>query len=93
MMNSDHGRRRWHRLPLHRPKTTEVTRWRWNAPGLQQPALPRVGEEEFGVVALRTVGPAIYASSWTPTLRIVIVWILLVVIIVLTHPAATACLS
>ena len=93
MTNRAHRRRRWHRLPLHRPKTTEVTRWWWTAPGLHQPALPCVGEGECGVVALRTVGPAIYAPSWTPTVRIVIFWILLVVIILLTHPATTACLS
>jgi hypothetical protein len=92
MTNSAHKRRRWHGLPLHGPKTTEVTPRQWTAPGLRRPAIPDAAEEEFRVVALRTVGPAIYAPSWTPTVRIVIIGLLLVVIIVLTHPASTICM-
>ena len=91
MTNSGHGRRRWPGLPLHGPKITEVTPRRWTAPGLRRPALPYAAEE-FRVLALRTVGPAIYAPSWTPTVRIVIFWVLLVVIIVLTHPASSVCI-
>jgi len=90
-----HGHPRWHRLPLYRSHSSEATTQRWSAPRLRLPALPKAHApfEDFRVVALRTVAPAIYDPSWIPTVRIVVLWVLLVVIIMLSHPAVGVCLS
>ena len=84
----------WRRLrpALSGPNSSGMTTHQRLARGPQRAVLPYPVQEEFRVVALRTVGPAIYAPSWIPTVRIVILWVLLVVIILLTHPAVGVCL-
>jgi hypothetical protein len=49
----------------------------------QAPATAGAGAEPLTAAAMRLLTPTVYAPTWIPLIRVIIVWVLVVVLVVL----------